>query len=511
MSLAVAFARAQLGLHAPLIIIETHLTAGLPAFGMVGLPETAVRESRERVRSAILNAGFEFPQHRITINLAPANIPKEGTRFDLAIALSILAASGQLRATALTQAEFVAELALTGELRSVRTVLAAALGARDLHRDFYCAIDDSLEAGLCEGITVFTPRDLREVCAHLDGSSVMTPLPMSRAVPELSVSALDFAEVRGQRHAKRGLEIAAVGGHNVIMSGPPGTGKTMLAMRLPSLLPPLSEAEALEVAVIRSAANITTPPSAWREPPFRAPHHTASTVAIVGGGTIPKPGEISLAHHGVLFLDELPEFDRRVLEALRQPLESGLVRISRAASQAEFPASLLLVGALNPCPCGYAGDPSRECLCSPEKIARYRGRISGPILDRIDIQLEVHRETDWLQSTSNVRAETSADIAARVLCARQIQLSRQGTLNARLTVPELERVCMLDNATTRFLHKAFAHYNLSARSYHRILKLGRSIADVDGRETITQPDLAEALALRKLEMRANRRTNSAKI
>lgn len=283
----------------------------------------------------------------------------------------------------------------------------------------------------------------------------------------------------------------------------------MLAMRLPSLLPALSENEALDVAVIRSAANILWSPSAWRERPFRAPHHTASTVAIVGGGSIPKPGEISLAHHGILFLDELPEFDRRVLEALRQPLESGVVRIARAASQAEFPASILLIGAMNPCQCGYFGDPTRECLCSPERVARYRARISGPILDRIDIQIEVQREADWLAPRPRTTTGSSAEIATRVLRARQLQFTRQGKLNAHLSAPELERLCLLDPPTTRFLHKAFAHYNLSARSYHRILKLGRSIADVDGREAISQADLAEALALRKLDIRANQRSDAS--
>lgn len=510
MSLAVAYARAQLGLRAPLVIIETHLTGGLPTFGMVGLPETAVRESKERVRSAILNAGFEFPHHRITVNLAPADIPKEGTRFDLAIALSILAASGQIPLPPLQGAEFVAELALTGELRPVRAVLAAALAARDAVREFYCAAADASEAQLCNEITVFAPACLRAVCAHLDQSIVMTPLQRKAAAANVPASPFsDFAEVRGQARAKRGLEIAAVGGHNVLMCGSPGTGKTLLASRLPSLLPALDEEDALEVAVIRSAANQPWSPATWRVRPFRAPHHTASSVAIIGGGSTPKPGEISLAHRGVLFLDELPEFDRRVLEALRQPLESGVVRISRAASQVEFPADFQLVGAMNPCPCGNAGDPARECSCSPERIARYRARISGPILDRIDIQLDVHRETDWLQLKSRTSTEPSAVIALRVLRARQLQLARQGTLNTCLNVTELERVCVLDHATTRLLHKAFAHYNLSARSYHRILKLGRSIADVDGRESISQSDLAEALALRGLEVSADRRAKSS--
>lgn len=504
MSLAIAHARAQVGLSAPLVIIETHLTAGLPSFGMVGLAETAVRESKERVRSAILNTGFEFPHRRITINLAPADIPKEGTRFDLAIALSILAASGQISSATMVKYEYAAELALTGELRPVRGVLPAALAARGDDRALICAGEDSLEATLCEGLLVFAPRNLREVCAHLDHS---TPLqPVSGADETIKTGGPrppDMADIQGQYAARRGIEIAAAGGHNVLMVGPPGTGKTMLAMRLPGLLPDLTSRLALEAATIRSIANLPWIPELWRTPPFRAPHHTASAAAIIGGGANPKPGEVSLAHHGVLFLDELPEFDRRVLEVLREPLENFKVTISRAASQAEFPADFQFIGAMNPCPCGYAGDPSARCHCSNERIAKYLSRISGPLLDRIDIQMEVAREHDWLRETRALPAESSAVVQARVIAARKLQMARQSCLNSRLGPTDLAEIAALDEPGRRLLEQAFSRFNLSPRTYHRLLKLARTIADLAGLSSITHQEIAEALSLRRLELRQN--------
>ncbi len=504
MSLAIAHARAQIGLRAPLVIIETHLTPGLPAFGMVGLAETAVRESKERVRSAILNAGFEFPHRRITINLAPADLPKEGTRFDLAIALSVLAASGQVSPASLERYEYAAELALTGELRPVRGVLPAALAARSDQRALICARENCREATLCEGLEVYAPRNLREVCTHLDNSRPLQAVPL--APPQLlSGNALipDLADIQGQFAARRGIEIAAAGGHNLLMVGPPGTGKTMLAMRLPGLLPTLSSQAALEVASIRSIASLPWTPELWRTPPFRAPHHTASAVAIIGGGAIPRPGEVSLAHHGVLFFDELPEFDRRVLEVLREPLESFRVTISRAAKQAEFPADFQFIAAMNPCPCGYAGDTSGRCFCSVEKIARYLSRISGPLLDRIDIQLEVGRESDWLRKPEIVVAEASEIVRNRVLAAREIQLARQSCLNSRLGPTDLAAVTILDGPSKHLLEQAFTHFNLSPRTYHRLLRLARTIADLTGQVHVTRHEVAEALHLRRLELRQN--------
>lgn len=496
MSLAIVHTRARLGLDAPAVSVEVHISNGLPGLAIVGLPATAVRESKDRVRSAILNSRFEFPQRRITINLAPADLPKDGGRFDLPIALGILAASGQLPKEVLAGHEFLGELALTGELRPVTGVLPASLAARAAGRALVVAAANAGDAARPQGAEVYAADHLLTVCGHLLKQS---HLPLATPPPASAPSALlpDLADVRGQLSARRALEVAAAGGHSLLMIGPPGTGKTMLASRLPSILPPLAEAEALEVAAIRSLASQGHLASGEQRP-FRAPHHTASAVALVGGGSQPRPGEITLAHRGVLFLDELPEYDRRVLEVLREPLESGEVMISRAAQQLTFPAAFQLVAAMNPCPCGHQGDGTERCRCTPDQIARYRQRLSGPLLDRIDLHVEVAA----VGSVELARAqpgETSASVRGRVLAARQRQLVRQGKTNHLLLPGELGQWAALSPPDTALLEKAMVKLRLSARAYHRILKVARTIADLAGAEPIGTAHLTEALSYRCLD------------
>jgi len=499
MSIAIAYSRALLGVTAPPVAVETHLSAGLPAFNLVGLPETTVRESKERVRSALLNAGYEFPLRRITVNLAPADLPKEGTRYDAAIALSILAASGQLPIDALTQVEVVAELALNGELRGVRGIMPAALAAAAAGRALLVAPANRDEAALVAALDVHAAPSLHALTGHLTGTARIPPW-RGDGSPCLSSRALpDLAEVQGQHFVKRALEVAAAGGHNLLMCGPPGTGKTMLATRLPGVLPPLRDDEAFEVAIVCSVSGQPRAPEDWRLRPFRAPHHTSSAAAIVGGGNVPRPGEVSLAHHGVLFLDELPEFSRRTLEVLREPLETGRVTIARAAATLSYPASFQLVATMNPCPCGYAGDAADACRCSAEQIRQYRARLSGPLLDRIDLQTEVPRETDWLRAKNPPRAESSAEVAARVAAAQARQVARQGKLNARLDVRELGLHAVLADTEREFLAQAFEHFRLTARSYHRVIKIARTIADLAERPQIARSDLGEALQLRRMD------------
>ncbi len=498
MNLALAYSRARAGVHAPSVRVEVHLGGGLPNFTLVGLPAAAVRESRERVRSAIQNAQFEFPQRRITVNLAPADLPKEGGRYDLAIALGILAASGQLPVPALADCEFLGELALTGELKPVDGVLPAALAAAQAGRLLILPAGNGPEAALATGVQARTARTLLEVCGHLQG---LKSLPWAQA-PDASAEPPhypDLADVRGQPSGRRALEIAAAGAHHLLLIGPPGCGKTLLASRLPGLLPEASEAEALETAAVHSVSGRGIDLAHWRRRPFRAPHHLSSAVAVAGGGPNPRPGEISLAHNGVLFLDELAEWSRHTLEVLRQPLESGVVTVSRAARQADFPARFQLVAAMNPCPCGWAGDPSGRCVCSAEAVQRYRGKLSGPLMDRIDLQLAVPRAPPQDLRPDAPRGEASATVRARVLAARARQHARSGGANAHMSQAQTEAHCRLQPRDQAMLEQAMATLQLSARAMHRILRVARSIADLDGSADIASAHLAEAIGYRLLD------------
>jgi magnesium chelatase family protein len=504
MPLAILYSRAITGMESPLVTVEAHIANGLPSFTIVGLPEAEVKESKDRVRAALQNAQFEFPARRITVNLAPADLPKESGRFDLPIALGILAATGQIPSNKLDQYEWAGELALTGELRAIRGALAMTYGASRSGRSFVLPRQNAAEAALVREAVVYPAKSLLQICAHLAGREPLQRYNVGSetiAEEDTKISTPPYPgmdEVKGQGYAKRALEIAAAGNHSVLMVGPPGTGKSMLAARFPGILPSMTEDEALESAAMQSLSSGGFNVANWKRRPYRSPHHTASGVALVGGGSNPRPGEISLAMNGVLFLDELPEFDRKVLEVLREPLESGRITISRAARQADFPARFQLIAAMNPCPCGYLGHYSGKCRCTPDQVARYRGKISGPLLDRIDIQIEVPAasQEDLMRQA---QGESSSTVRQRVETAYQRQLTRQGRANAHLMVKDIDKYCVPDTSGENLLKQAISRLNLSARAYHRVLKVARTIADLAASDGITSMHIAEAVQYRKLD------------
>ena len=499
-SLAMIRTRTVVGVDALPVMVEVHLANGLPAFSTVGLPETAVRESKDRVRGAILNCGFEFPAKRITVNLAPADIPKTGGRFDLPIAIGILLASGQLLAADCESYEMIGELALDGSLRKVPGVISTALAVAKTDRELILPTENEHESALVEQAESLHADHLLTVCRHLTGQGEMPTASLPEFASKQTVYA-DMSDVKSQQYAKRALEIAACGKHSLLFIGPPGTGKSMLASRLPGILPELDNDQALATATIQSVTQGHFDVTQWRQRPFRSPHHSASPVALVGGGSNPRPGEISQAHNGILFLDELTEFTRSALEQLREPLESGVINIARAAQSVQYPADFQLIAACNPCKCGFLGDDTDRCQCSAASIENYRAKLSGPMLDRIDMHVHLSRVSVKALQVIKPDGENSATIKQRVTQARIQQHQQRGKLNSQLTVQELQQYCQLDKELQTFLEVVCEKLNMSARAYHRVLKLSRTIADMANDKHITKTHLSEAIAYRSLDRR----------